>query len=342
VDIPPSIFEAEPGYLNTASLGVPPAASVERMSEILGRWRRGRLSPPEFDADIARARAAWAAISRVPIETVAIGASVSEFVGVIAAALPDGARVVIPRGEFTSLLFPFLVHADRGVTVDEVALEELPHLRGRADLVAVSAVQSANGRLADLDAIAVAAGAAGARLLVDTTQSCGWLPLDCSRFDYAVCGAYKWLLSPRGTAFMSVSAEAAGGLRPLAAGWYAGDEPWQSVYGTPLRLARDARRFDTSPAWFSWAGAVPSLELLAGLDAAAIHAHNVALADAFLSRLGEAPQASAIATVDRPGAAAALEAAGVRAAVRAGRVRVSFHLYNTDADVELAVAALTT
>ena len=33
------------------------------------------------------------------------------------------------------------------------------------------------------------------------------------------------------------------------AGWYAGQHPWESIYGTPLRLAEDARRFDVSPAW---------------------------------------------------------------------------------------------
>jgi hypothetical protein len=37
------------------------------------------------------------------------------------------------------------------------------------------------------------------------------------------------------------------GLTPHYAGWYAGDDPWSSVYGGPLRLASDARRFDVSP-----------------------------------------------------------------------------------------------
>ena len=46
-------------------------------------------------------------------------------------------------------------------------------------------------------------------------------------------------------------------------------------------------------------------------------------------------------TVEVPGAAERLAAAGVRTAVRAGRVRASFHVYNTDADVDAAVAALT-
>lgn len=76
---------------------------------------------------------------------------------------------------------------------------------GPAELIAVSAAQSADGRLADLDGMLRAAQAAGARTLIDTTQSCGWLPLDGSAFDYLVCGAYKWRLSPRGTAATSSS-----------------------------------------------------------------------------------------------------------------------------------------
>jgi selenocysteine lyase/cysteine desulfurase len=44
--------------------------------------------------------------------------------------------------------------------------------------------------------------------------------------------------------------------------------------------------------------------------------------------------------VDAPGADEKLRKAGVRAAVRAGRVRASFHLYTTDADVDQAVTAL--
>jgi selenocysteine lyase/cysteine desulfurase len=331
----------DPGYLNTASLGVPPTATVELMSELLTRWRQGQLSPPEFDDHVRRARAAFAALSGVQETSVAIGATVSELVGVIAASLPDGARVVIAEGEFTSLLFPFLAHADRGITVDELPLEELPAFTGPADLVAVSAVQSSDGRVADLDGIGRAARAAGARTLIDTTQSCGWLPVDGSAFDYLVCGAYKWLLSPRGTAFLSVRPEALEGLRPIAAGWYAGEEPWTSIYGSPLRLAGDARRLDVSPAWFSWAGAAQSLELLVGLDPAAVQAHDVGLANSLRSALAMPPSNSAIVSVEAPQVADRLGQAGIRGAVRAGRVRLSFHVYNDSRDVELAVAALT-
>lgn len=335
-----AMFAPDPGYLNTATLGVPPLAAVAAVQEVLDDWRRGRLHPPDFDEAVNASRRAWASLSGVDVSLVATGGTVSQFVGLVAAALPDGARVITAAGDFTSVLFPFLAHADRGVRVDELPLEQVAVFRGRADLVAVSAVQSADGRLVDLGALLPAARAAGARVLLDTTQSCGWLPLDVSEVDYVVCGGYKWLLSPRGTAFLSVRAELLDELRPLAAGWYAGDDPWTSIYGSPLRLAADARRFDLSPAWFSWTGAAVALELLASLDAEAVRRHDVGLADLFLARLGMAPQGSAIVTVAGAQVAERFAASGISAAVRAGRVRASFHLYNDEADVELAARAV--
>ena len=67
----------------------------------------------------------------------------------------------------------------------------------------------ATGEVADLEAIAAAARDHGALTLLDATQACGWLPLDGSLFDFVVAAGYKWLLSPRGTAFMAVAAPAA-------------------------------------------------------------------------------------------------------------------------------------
>jgi selenocysteine lyase/cysteine desulfurase len=99
--------------------------------------------------------------------------------------------------------------------------------------------------------------------LLDTTQAVGWLPVDASRFAHTARGGYKWLLSPRGTAYFTISPALIGELTPHYAGWYAGDDPWSSIYGGPLRLASDARRFDVSPAWHAWVAAAPALRLLA-------------------------------------------------------------------------------
>jgi selenocysteine lyase/cysteine desulfurase len=226
--------------------------------------------------------------------------------------------------------------------VDLVALADLPDAVGPAtDLVAVSAVQSATGELADLDAVAAAAAEHGARTLVDATQACGWLPVDAGRFDYLVCSAYKWLLSPRGAAFAVIRPERLEALRPLAPGWYAGHDIWTSIYGAPLRLASDARRLDVSPAWLSWVGAVPSLRLIAELGVEAIRSHDVALANRVRAGLGLAPGSSAIVRLEAPGAGDRLAEAGFRASVRAGAVRLSFHIHNTPAEADQLVELLS-
>jgi selenocysteine lyase/cysteine desulfurase len=210
------------------------------------------------------------------------------------------------------------------------------------DLVAVSAVQSADGRIlpGGLEALAAAAAQHDCLTYVDATQAVGWLPFHADRFDFVSCAAYKWLLSPRGTAFSVLRPERLEMLRPLYAGWYAGDDPWTSIYGPPLRLAKDARRLDISPAWLAWAGTVPALELLAEVGIDAIHQHNCALANTLRGRLGVPPGDSAIVTVAADGGLERLRAAGIKASVRAGAVRVSFHLHNTESDVNAVARAL--
>ena len=146
------------------------------------------------------------------------------------------------------------------------------------------------------------------------------------------------VLCPRGAAWLAVGPEI--DLRPLHAGWYAGENPWTSVYGLPLRLARTARRLDSSPVWLSHVGAAAALPWLAGLDLAAVQAHCVELADAVRVGLGMPPAGSAIVALDRPGAAERLAAAGVVSSVRAGAVRLAFHLYNTPDDATRVFAAL--
>jgi selenocysteine lyase/cysteine desulfurase len=333
-------FDVEPGYLNTASIGAPPRGACVELREELSRWAEGRAEPPDYDAWVARARSAFARMVAVPVEHVAIGSSVSVFAGLVVASLPPRSQVVACRDDFTSVLFPVLAHEHDARLIDLEQLAEA--VDAETALVAVSAVQSADGRVADLEAIQAAAAAHGALTYLDATQACGWLPLEASRFDFLTCAAYKWLLAPRGAAFMAVRPERAAQVRAGVAGWYAGEDPWASLYGPPLRLAGDARRLDLSPAWLSWVGAAPALELLNEVGIEAIQEHDVRLANRFRAGLGMPESNSAIVSVDTPGASERLARAGVRAAVRAGGLRASFHLYNTDADVDRALEALST
>jgi selenocysteine lyase/cysteine desulfurase len=337
------LFSPEGAYLNTATYGLPPRTAIEAFAAATDEWRHGRTGFDGWDRSVGAARASFARLAGVPVSDVAVGSAVSSFAGIVAAALPAGARVLCAQEDFTSVVFPFLAQEARGVAVDLVPLARLPEaVDARHALVAVSATQSADGRLADLDALAAAAAHHGARTFVDTTQSLGWLPLDCARFDYTACAGYKWLLGPRGTAFFTVGPERREELVPHAAGWYAGEDVPASYYGGPLRLATDARRFDTSPAWLSWVGAAPALALLEAVGVEAIHAHDVGMAGRLREGLGLPPYDSAIVSVSGLGddAAERLRAAGVMAAGRGGALRLSCHLYTTERDVDRALEAL--
>jgi selenocysteine lyase/cysteine desulfurase len=334
------LWRPETLYLNTASYGLPPDPAWEAFQAVLSDWRGGRTSWEGWGGYTESARALFARLVGVPTEWIAVGANTSSMVGLVAASLPDGARVVSAEPEFTSLLWPFLVQ-ERGIEVDCVPVAGVADaIDERTNVVAVSAVQSSTGELADLDSIVDAAAAHGALVVVDATQACGWLPLDAARVDVLACSAYKWLCSPRGTAFMSVKPELRERLTPIAAGWYAGEDPHASYYGPPLRLARDSRRFDVSPAWFPWVATAPTLELLLEIGLDAIHEHDLRLANRFRGGLGLAPGDSAIVSAELPEAEERLRGTRVMAAARAGLLRTSWHVYNTDDDVDELLGVL--
>ena len=328
-----SLWEPAGVYCNTASYGLPPRPAWEALQAALADWQGGRTSWEHWGQSTEDARAVFARLVGVDVDRVAVGSTVSELVGSVVTALPPGTRVVVPEIEFTSTLFPLLVQ--RRLDVRPVPFADLVQAIDQdVGAVAFSAVQMSTGDVADVDAIVSAAAGVGAITLCDATQALGWLPLDAGSFDALVCGAYKWLMAPRGSAFLTASERLLGSAVPHSAGWYAGEDVHASYFGPPLRLAASARRLDISPAWFSWVGTEPALALLEQIGIEAIHEHDVALANRFRAGIGLEPSDSAIVCADLPGAAERLQDAGIVAAVRGGRLRTSWHLYNDEADVD--------
>jgi len=349
VSLPQAVSEAftpSKGYLNAPTMGLPPRAVVEAMTQGLLSWQRGTASPAEYDAAVARSRADYARLVDVPVGMVAVGPSASVFAGVVAASLPDGARVVAVAEDFTSMLFPFLVQAqrDRSVHVQLVALDDLAAaVTPGTDLVVFSLAQSATGALVDVGAVTEAAERAGALTFCDVTQAAGWYPVRAAEFDLTVCASYKWLCQPRGAAYLTTATTAVLDLlTPVNAGWYAGESIWDSVYGPEMRLAGDARRLDVSPSWLTWLGAAAAGEVFAHTDVAQLGAHGIGLAQELRDRLGLPSRPSPVVVVADPDGerARACELAGATVASRAGAVRVGFHLWNTPSDVDLVEGAL--
>ncbi|APY88958.1 aminotransferase class V-fold PLP-dependent enzyme [Streptomyces alfalfae] len=332
-------FAPETTFLNTAVRGLLPRRAAEAVQALTAELVSGGRSGSGDFATVDRARASFARLVGVDPSRVATGGSVAVHVGLIAASLPAGAEVLFPEGDFSSLINPFVLRGDlkpRFAPLDELA----DAIRPKTALVAFSTVQSADGRTADCAAIREAAAAHGARTLADTTQSAGWQPLDAGAYDYSVTGAFKWLLCPRGTSFLTVGEAAQESLAPLHGGWLAAADAWNSTYGPIGEVVADARRFDEPPAFLAHHGAAAALSLIEEIGVDAIHRHDLALAARYragLAGLGHAPVPGASPIVSVPGLAdrePELARAGVVVAARAGHLRATFHLYNTEADVD--------
>ncbi|MFD9503857.1 aminotransferase class V-fold PLP-dependent enzyme [Streptomyces sp. NPDC060035] len=339
-------FAPETTYLNTSSCGLLPRRTVEAVKSLADDNATGRRAGAGSFESVDAARAGFARLAGVGPDRVATGGSVAAHVGLVAASLEPGAEVLAPEGEFSSVVSPFAVRGDlkmRYVPLDELA----ESVRPETALVAFSAVQSADGRVADLDAVRAAADAHGARTLLDASQSAGWLPLDAGAYDYTVTGGFKFLLCPRGASFLTVSEEAQETLPVLYAGWVSAEDRWNSTYGPVEQLAVTARRFDEPAAFLAYHGAERSLELLAEVGVDALYAHATGLAARFrggLAGIGHeaVPGESAIVAVPGLGSRTAeLAGAGVMVSDRAGNMRAAFHLYNTEADVDRALDVLS-
>ena len=237
-----------------------------------------------------------------------------------------------PGDRFASPLFPFLVHAHRGVrrTVPPATRRGVDEL---TDVVAFSAVQTATGEVADIGS----PPPQGPRSADARRRDAGLRMASARRlgFDVLVFASYKWLMSPRGTAFLSCRS---GSSRRCRCG--------QLVRGRGrlllvLRRAATGRadggRLDTRRRGTAgWRRAALAL-LDERVDA--VHAHDVGLANRFRAGLGLRRRLRDRLR-RRPGSGGETGRAGIRAAMRAAAC-ASFHLYNTGDDVDRALDGLT-
>jgi len=327
------------GYLNTASVGLPPDAAVAAARAALERWQ----TAPDWlawEAVGEACREAFARLVGAQAADVALVGAAHVAAGTVASALSPppaaGANVVALRDEHQSALWPFLALEARGYDVRLVDRADLAAaVDDRTALVAVSLVQSADGALIDLAALA----GHDALVYVDGTQAVGVVDVPLQHIDVLAVSAYKWLHCPRGIAFMVVGERLRSALDPVLAAWKAAPEPWGDPYGPPRDLTGDARRFDLSLPWLLAPPALASLTLLGEIGIGRVGAHCRGLATAFAERLGLPPTGSSIVSVPG-GDAERVRRSGLRCSVRAGNVRFSFAIHNDLDDVEAAVASV--
>ena len=345
---PRDLFRPADGvaYLDTATYGLAPVPTTAALREALTAWESGTARwIDDWDVVAEGARARFGAVVGVATENVSLMPAASVGVGTVAASLHAGARVLVAENEFTSLLFPLLVAERQGATVTEAPMHQLAErVTPGTDLVAFSLVDMQNGRVAPAAGIIAAAHAHGARVLIDATHGLPFVHAHAADADFVVCAAYKHLLCPRGTAFLTVRADRIDELVPWNANWRAADDPYGRYVGGPLTLAETAARFDPSLAWHPWIGAAASLELIDQWRRDGLLATGPDRAAELAVGLGLAPTGSSIVAVpvtDMDEARAALDRNRIKAGVHTTAVRLSCHVYTTADDVQRAIEVLS-
>ena len=342
-------FHPDPGltYLDSATYGLPPEASLRAIQDAEAEWRAGTGVWFEWDRQSERARTAFARLMHVSPGRVALLPSASIGVGVVVAALQPGDRVVTPKAEFRSVLYPLLVARARGINLVEV--DDVDRLVDAivpgTKLVALSLVQMQTGRVLPIREIVDRAESVGARVLLDATHGIPFVPLDhvIDRLDYLVVHAYKHLLCPRGVAFMILRDDHIGPLPPIVSSWRASNDPYRTFFGGPLSLAAGAAQYDASLPWHPWVGAATALELLAEWAGAGALEEPIALARSLASKL-ELPWGGGTlvcpAIDDADAVRAALAEHRIKASFRGTAIRFSTHVYNDEVDIERAASAI--
>ena len=236
------------------------------------------------------------------------------------------------------------------MTHDEIAAA----VDQRTRAIAVSHVGYLTGARHDLGRLRSVADRVGARLVVDASHALGVVPVDGALCDVVVACCYKWLLAVHGVGVFYVNSRRWPDLAAPWVGWHSThrEDDWRRR--TEYRMREDGSRFEAgNPPFLPVYVLDSALRTLAGLDPRAVEAHVLALGGilrAGLVKLGlpvltpEAPEERAgniVFATDRcMDVERALREAGVLVWAGDGRVRLSVHAYNDEADVVRALAAL--
>ena len=354
-------------YLNAASWSpLPRAVQAAGHAGVERKARPWGITAEHMAGQFSRARQAAARLIGAAAEDVAIIPSVAYGVATAGRILPiaAGSRVLVLGDDHSSPVLEWLQRAPQGgFAVETVATPAdgdwtaaLLAAIGRPGaaplaLVSVSSVHWADGGLLDLDAVAVAQRAAGAMLLVDATHHAGVLPIDVAALDpdVLVFPTYKWVLGPYGRAFLYVAKRWQSGVPLEQTGSSRRRVHAESApYMADLGFTEGARRFDMGERdhLIGLEMAAVGMEMMAAWGTGPISARlawltgllEEALAGSGVdwpARAIRAPHLLSLRFPDgmRPGLIEALAQRNVHVAPRLGRLRISPHVYNDEADV---------
>lgn len=354
-------------YLNAAAWSPLPLAAQRAGAAGVARKGRPWLVPADLqEVQHERARRAAAALINAEPEDVALISSVSYGVATAGRILTiaKGSRVLVLEEDHASPVLEWLARAPaEGFAVETVRrpadgdwtaalLEAIARPGAPVALASISSVHWSDGGIVDLARVGAALKQKGAMLLVDATHHAGVIAIDVRVLDpdVLIFPTYKWTLGPYGRAFVYVAKRHQGGM-PLeqTAHGRVGISTETAPYFRDLSYCPDARRFDMGERdhLITLEMAAIGMEYLAGLGIGNVTARLKSLTDGLAARFADLPvrmreariRAPNVLCLEFPGGMPAdlvqrLAAEKVYAAARVGRLRISPHVYNDEADLD--------
>jgi kynureninase len=357
-------------YLVSHSLGAMPRRAARYLQEFSDTWSsRGVRAWHEGWWEIGRETGnLLAPVLGVAPNTISMHQNVTVAQAIIASCFSyDGPRrrIVMSDLEFPSNHYLFEGFRRYGAEVvyvpspDPIRLDLERFLEAIDEctvLVPLSLVLFKSAAITDARAVIEKAHRVGAHVILDVYQAAGTVPMALAewRADFAVGGSVKWLCGGPGAGYLYVRPDLADRLRPSFVGWAAHESPFAFATG-PIRHAGNPERFQSgTPNVPSLYSARAGYEIVASIGVPAIRERSLGLtrrlidgAQAAGFRVNTPPadhERGGSVIVDVPDGAAVAEALIQRGIIidhRPGAgIRMAPHFYNTEEEIDTALAAL--
>jgi selenocysteine lyase/cysteine desulfurase len=361
-------------WLNTAHQGALPRVAAAEAREAI-EWKTApyHLTTERFGSVPLRLKQALARLINASAEDIILGNSASYGLHLLANGFPwkAGDEVLLVQGDFPSVILPWLGLDSRGVCMRCIepqgpiidAEEVAAHITPSTKIFCTTWVHSFTGRVVDVEALGDVCRSNGVQFILNTSQALGTRLFDVTEapVDAITNVGFKWLCGPYGTGFCWMRSDLRESLQYNQNYWLAmqtADDLGEA--GGELTLSEDlgARKYDVfgTANFFNFKPWAASVEYLLDQGVNRVAAHNddlvsrlIGLLDRnryqILSPLEGADRSTLVLLSHRDRSRNekvyhALRRREIYAAFRRGNIRLSPHLYNTEQDIDRAVALL--
>lgn len=287
-------------YMNSNSLGAMPKGVYDELKSFADMWgTRGVRAWHEGWIDMVGDVAnIYADVIGAPHGSVSMHQNVAIAQWILTSCFDfKGPRnkVVYTGMNFPSVMYHYEELTRRGAEVVTVESEDgigidLERLLAAIDektlLVPVSHVLFRSAYIQDAKAIVDRAHEVGAKVILDTYQSAGCVPVKLKEWnvDFCVGGSVKWICGGPGAGYLYVRPDLAEDMKPVCTGWFAHAKPFEFVPGKIEWAAPNDRFNNGTPHIPALYAAKTGISIVREIGVDRIRENSLALTDRMIER----------------------------------------------------------